>query len=134
MPRSEPRRGSVSARGGSDAPPLGRRAYEVDLVLDARLFGRFRLLSIEAAVDVVEPVVGGSTGAVTPGAGSLAALRVRRARRFREGRGPRDGTRTPASTHRARPARHHTNGAAPLRRADAESILGDAERTLGEQG
>jgi hypothetical protein len=105
----------ASIRRSTPAPvPVrrGRGLYAVDLALDARLFGRVRLLSIAAAIDVAEPVDQ-----------PVAA----REPRHRSGR----STSPPllAGTTRPRTAQG-SNGSTPHRRVDAEALLGDAERGL----
>jgi hypothetical protein len=82
-----------------------REVYVADLVLEARLLGRIRLLTINAAIDVAEPTSG---WLVRPLRGAAAVW-----------------SPDPHSHNdRARPA------SPSLRRAEAEALLGDAERTL----
>lgn len=109
-----PRRSSVRRSAGGPEPLVGgRRAYAVDLALDARLFGRIRLLSIDATLDVVEPVGGHLRRSVEP---------RERDRRTPAGRRHRRATRL----GRARPG---VNGSSPLRN-EVEALLGEAAQRL----
>lgn len=96
------------------AAPGGRSVYAVEVALDARLFGRFRLLSIDAAIDVAEPVDDHHRPTRRPGLRSgrpVVEPRTVQGRRVAPGPG--------------------ANGASPHRRREAEALLGDAERSLG---
>lgn len=95
---------------GNDPAGLGRRRFAVDLTLDARLFRRIPILSIEAAIDVSEPA-GGRTS--PPGVGA--------------------GFERPPLTSRPplAPARvSGPNGAPRHRRSDVEALLEEARQHL----
>jgi hypothetical protein len=77
-----------------------RGVYVVDLALEARLLGRFRLLTINAVIDVAVPA---SDHSALPG-GAAA--------------------RSPGTRRQARPA------SPSPRRLEAVTLLGDAERAL----
>jgi hypothetical protein len=98
--RHHKRRGDRAAGSDHLGDRPDRGVYVIDLALEARLLGRFRLLTINAVIDVTEPA---SDRSALPG-GAAA--------------------RSPGTRRQARPAPPSP------RRVEAEALLGDAKRAL----